>query len=95
MLRRKGRVLVVGSRGRVEVDPRQTMGKESDVRGVALFGASPAEFAEMREALGVLFARGVLRPIVGPAFPLSDAAAAHEAVLHPPNGAHGKITLHP
>ncbi|HXC64555.1 MAG TPA: NADPH:quinone reductase, partial [bacterium] len=39
----KGRVVVVGSRGRVEIDPRVTMGKDADIRGLSLGNASPAE----------------------------------------------------
>ena len=36
LLRQNGRVAIVGSRGAVEVDPRQTMAKETSIHGVAL-----------------------------------------------------------
>ena len=52
MLAPKGRVVVVGSRGRVEIDPRELMAREGDVRGVTLFGATPAELEEAHAAIG-------------------------------------------
>ena len=40
---RHGRVMVIGNRGSIEVNPRGTMAKEADIRGVMLFGASQEE----------------------------------------------------
>jgi NADPH:quinone reductase len=91
LLARKGRVIVIGSRGTIEIDPRQTMSKDSDVRGMTLFNTSPAEMAEIHAALGAGLRTGTLRPVVGREFALADAPAAHEAVMAP--GAHGKIVL--
>ncbi|HET6655874.1 MAG TPA: NADPH:quinone reductase, partial [Gammaproteobacteria bacterium] len=38
-----GRVVVIGSRGRVEIDPRATMQKETAILGMTLFSASDKE----------------------------------------------------
>lgn len=91
MLATKGRVIVIGNRGTIEIDPRQTMGKDTDIRGMVLFNTSAEEMAEIHAALGAGLACGTLRPVVGREFALADAAAAHEAVMAP--GAHGKIVL--
>lgn len=91
LLARKGRVIVIGNRGTIEIDPRQTMSKDSDIRGMTLFNTSPAEMAEIHAALGAGLRTGTLRPVVGREFALADAPAAHEAVMAP--GAHGKIVL--
>jgi NADPH:quinone reductase len=91
LLARKGRVIVIGNRGTIEIDPRQTMTKDSDIRGMTLFNTSPAEMAEVHAALGAGLRTGTLRPVVGREFALADAPAAHEAVMAP--GAHGKIVL--
>ncbi|KAM6457007.1 quinone oxidoreductase isoform 2-T5 [Liasis olivaceus] len=40
LLSNGGRVMIVGSRGPVEINPRDTMGKESSIRGIHLFSAS-------------------------------------------------------
>ena len=91
LLARRGRVVVVGSRGRVEIDPRQTMGKDAAILGMALFAASPAELVAIHAAITAGLSNGSLNPVVGREMPLEDAARAQDAVLEP--GALGKIVL--
>ena len=86
-----GRVIVIGNRGKIEIDPRLTMGKDSDIRGMSLFNASPSEIESIHHALYAGFESGVLRPIVGKEMPLSDAPKAHEAIAEA--GSYGKIVL--
>ena len=87
----RGRVVVIGNRGRVEIDPRQTMGRDAAILGMTLFNASPAELVSIHAALIAGLANGSLNPVVGREMPLSEAARAHEAVMEP--GALGKIVL--
>jgi NADPH2:quinone reductase len=89
----RGRVVVVGNRGRVEIDARQTMGKDAAILGMMLGNATPADVARIHAALGAGFENGTLTPVVGREFPLADAPQAHAAVLQP--GALGKIVLIP
>lgn len=91
LLAPRGRVVVVGNRGTVEIDARQAMARDADVRGMTLFNTSQPEMAEIHAAIGAGLREGTLYPIVGREFPLADARLAHEAVLSP--GAHGKIVL--
>jgi NADPH:quinone reductase len=91
MLAAKGRVVVIGSRGRIEIDPRQTMGKESAVLGTTLWATTPEEYRQIHAALGGALATGMLRPVVGRELPLEHAAEAHRAVLG--DRALGKIVL--
>jgi NADPH2:quinone reductase len=91
LLARNGRVIVIGNRGTIEIDPRQTMARDADIRGMVLFNTSPADMAEIHAALGAGLANGTLRPVVGREFALEDAPLAHVAVMSP--GAHGKIVL--
>jgi NADPH:quinone reductase len=93
LLALRGRVIVIGNRGTVDIDPRQTMARDADIRGMTLFNASAADMAEIHAALGAGLREGALGPVVGRTFPLADAPLAHEAVLSP--GAHGKIVLIP
>lgn len=88
-----GRVVVIGSRGRVEIDPRGTMGKDAAVMGMLLFNTSPADLVSIHAALVAGLANGTLSPVVGREFALADAPKAHEAVLEA--GALGKIVLLP
>ena len=91
LLAARGRVVVIGNRGTVEIDARQAMARDADIRGMILFNTSPAEMAEIHAAIGAGLREGTLCPIVGREFLLADARLAHEAVLSP--GAHGKIVL--
>jgi len=94
VLAKKGRVAVIGNRGTIEINPRDTMARESDIRGVMLGGASDEEYKAMYAALGAGLENGTLRPVVGQKIPLADAKRAHEEVMKP-SGAHGKIVLVP
>jgi NADPH2:quinone reductase len=93
VLAKHGRVVVVGSRGRTEIDPRGTMKSDADVRGMTLFNAGEQDLKEIHAALVAGLENGTLRPIVGQELPLKDAPRAHEAVMEA--GAYGKIVLIP
>ncbi len=91
LLALKGRVVVVGNRGRVEIDARQTMGKDAAVLGMTLANVSPADMATIHAELGSGLDNGTLKPVVGREFRLDQAPEAHRAVMQP--GAFGKIVL--
>lgn len=91
MIAPRGRIVVIGNRGRIEIDPRKIMGKQSTVTGFALWGLSVDEVARGHEAIGAALASGALRPVVGTELPLAEAAEAHRRVMAP--GARGKIVL--
>ena len=91
VLARGGRVVIVGSRGRVEIDPRQTMGRNAAILGMALFSVSAADLTSIHAAIIAGLASGALNPIVGREMPLEDAPRAHEVVLE--SGALGKLVL--
>lgn len=88
-----GRVVVIGSRGRVEIDPREAMGREADIRGVMLFHATPRELAVIHTSIFTGLENGSLRPVISLELPLSQAAQSHEGVMQ--SGALGKIVLIP
>lgn len=91
LLARGGRVVVVGNRGTIDINPRDLMSRDASVQGMLLWNTPPDEMRKVQAALVAGFANGTLRPIVGRTFPLADAKSAHEAVMAP--GAHGKIVL--
>jgi NADPH:quinone reductase len=93
VLAKGGRVVVVGSRGTVEINPRLAMTRDATILGMTLFNTSPQESAGIHAALAAGLEAGTLHPVVGRELPLSEAARAHEEVLKP--GAYGKIVLIP
>ena len=93
ILARGGRVAIIGSRGRVEIDPRDAMQRDVDLRGMAMPNTSPADLASIHAALVAGLENGTLRPVIGKEFPLAEAAKSHRAVME--SGAFGKIVLVP
>jgi NADPH2:quinone reductase len=91
VLARHGRIVIVGNRGRVEIDPRQAMGRDAAILGMTLFNASDAEVASIHAALIAGLENGTLNPVVGREIPLAEAARAHTEIMEP--GALGKIVL--
>jgi len=91
LLAQRGRVVVIGSRGTIEIDPRAAMTKDASILGMSLLHASADELASVHAALVAGLENGTLRPVVGQTMPLAEAPRAHEAVLG--TGAYGKIVL--
>lgn len=91
MLMVRGRVVVVGSRGPVEINPRDMMGRDAVVYGMTSFNISDHDLASIHAALVAGLENGTLRPVVGQELPLKDAPRAHQAVMEP--GSYGKIVL--
>jgi NADPH2:quinone reductase len=88
-----GRVVVIGSRGTVEITPRDTMQRDAAILGLALPNITRDELISIHSALVAGLENKTLRPVVGQEFPLPEAPRAHMAVLQP--GSYGKIALIP
>jgi NADPH:quinone reductase len=93
LLAKFGRVVVIGSRGKVELNPRDTMSRDATIMGMTLFNASGPELQSVHAGLYAGLECGTLNPVIGQELPLADAAKAHAAILEP--GAYGKIVLVP
>nr|Q28452.1 RecName: Full=Quinone oxidoreductase; AltName: Full=NADPH:quinone reductase; AltName: Full=Zeta-crystallin [Lama guanicoe]AAA99986.1 NADPH:quinone oxidoreductase/zeta crystallin [Lama guanicoe] len=92
LLSQGGRVIIVGSKGPVEINPRDTMTKESSIKGVTLFSSTKEEFQQFAAALQAGMEIGWLRPVIGSQYPLEKVAQAHEDLTHS-SGAAGKVVL--
>jgi NADPH2:quinone reductase len=93
VLAKGGRVVVIGCRGPIEINPRELMTRDAAVLGMHLASTSEADAASIWAGLEAGFRNGTLKPVIGREFPLKDVAKAHEAVMAP--GAYGKIVLIP
>ncbi len=88
-----GRVVVVGSRGRVEIDPRKAMGKDAAILAMTLSNTTRTELEQIHAGLVAGVENGTLSPVVAKQIPLAEAPRAHIEVMQP--GALGKIVLVP
>jgi NADPH2:quinone reductase len=93
MVAPRGRIVIIGNRGTIEINPRDAMGKDASIHGMMLLNTTPEETSRIAAALAAGLECKTLNPIVGRQFPLAEAPQAHEAVLAP--GAFGKIVLIP
>jgi len=91
VLASKGRIVVIGNRGNIEINPREIMRRDAAVLGMVLFNASRQELASIHAGIVAGLENGSLRPVVGKELPLAEAPRAHKAVMEP--GAYGKIVL--
>jgi NADPH:quinone reductase len=91
LLATNGRVIVIGNRGEITINPRDLMSRRSLVRGFTLWATTESETSDIHAAIAAGLENGTLRPIVGKEIPLKDAALAHQEVLAP--GSFGKIVL--
>jgi len=88
-----GRVVVVGSRGQVDVNPRDLMNSDGAILGMLLPNASATDLDEAWRAVGIGLRDGSLRPVIGRELPLAEAPRAHRLLLERP--ALGKLVLVP
>jgi NADPH2:quinone reductase len=93
ILKKFGRVVAIGSRGTVEIDPRITLGNQLSILGMSLNNATPEEMARIHGDIDQGLENGTLNPVVGREFTLADTPAAQTAVME--SGAYGKIVVVP
>ncbi|HTZ75596.1 MAG TPA: NADPH:quinone reductase [Candidatus Aquilonibacter sp.] len=88
-----GRVVVVGSRGNIEINPRDVMMRDAAILGMSLWNVSGPDLFSIHSALAAGLENKTLRPIVSEEIPLADASRAHTAIMSKP--ATGKVVLVP
>jgi len=93
LLALRGRVVVIGNRGTIEINPRDAMARDAAILGMTLFNVNEQDMAAIHAGLVAGLEAGTLRPVVGQELPLSEAPRAHQAVME--SGAYGKIVLAP
>jgi NADPH2:quinone reductase len=91
LLADRGRVVIVGSRGRVEIDPRALFATGGSVTGMTYFNGGEPAVLRAIGAVNAGIVAGSYTPAVGPTFPLAEAVKAHVKVME--RGATGKVVL--
>lgn len=76
-----GRIVVIGNRGTIEINPRLLMAKDSDIRGLGIPNYTADEYRQSFVKINELLASGKLSPVVGHHFTLAEAKAAHKMIM--------------
>ncbi|CAF0758664.1 unnamed protein product [Adineta ricciae] len=87
-----GRVVVVGNRGTIDINPRLLMTKETSVHGVTLYSSSEDEFQMVNAFLQNGLKHGYIKPLLGKLYPLEEASQAHIDIMQN-TGTCGRLTL--
>jgi NADPH2:quinone reductase len=93
VMAKHGRVVVIGSRGAVEIDPRELMSRESVVMGMMLLITSESDKAQAYAVIEKGLADEMLCPVIAQELPLKEAPKAHHAIME--SAHHGNIVLIP
>jgi NADPH2:quinone reductase len=91
LLAKGGCVVVVGSRGGVQIQPRDLMLRDADIRGAMILQAPSGVLARIHSDLLSGLTDGSLKPVLRAVLPLEEAPQANEMLMQP--GACGKIVL--
>lgn len=89
---KKGRVVVIGNRGTIDINPRLLMAKETSVTGVTLFSSTEEEFEMMNSHLQALIKNNCIKPVIGKVFTLEETPEAQSEVINNA-GTFGRITI--
>merc|ERR1712133_251334 len=92
MIKEGARVMIVGCRGAVSINPRHLMLPEASIQGVALGSTSPAQWAEMGAAIVAGIEAGWVNPVINKEYNMEEAAQVHHDIIHS-KGAKGKLVL--
>jgi NADPH2:quinone reductase len=91
LLATNGRIIVIGNRGEISINPRDLMARRGSIRAFTLWALTPAEETQIHAGIIAGLENATLRPVVAKELPLADAARAHKEILDA--GAAGKIVL--
>jgi NADPH2:quinone reductase len=92
MLKEGARIMVVGCRGAVNINPRHLMLPEASIKGVALGTSSPDQYKEMGSAIVAGIEAGWIKPVINREYGMSEVQQVHNDIIHS-KGAKGKLVL--
>ncbi|CAM6031355.1 unnamed protein product, partial [Sphagnum compactum] len=78
---KRGRVVVIGCRGPIEINPRLIMAKESVVTGISLASGDDEDFESINAHLQSLMKLNAIKPVTAKIYKLEEAAQAHVDVI--------------
>jgi NADPH:quinone reductase-like Zn-dependent oxidoreductase len=73
-----GKIVIIGNRGSIEINPRLAMQKECDILATALWNAPQDEYEQSIHGIRGMLISGALRPIIGTTLPLQQAEQGFE-----------------
>lgn len=91
MIAENGRIAIIGSRGKIEIDPNLFIGKLASVHGVLLLRISLDRVQRNAARISPGLEKGWLKPVIGKEYSMEQAAEAHKEQIQ--GKAKGKIVI--
>lgn len=91
LLNMSGSVVVIGSRGPVEINPRNLMAKDACIMGMSMANVNKAQRSQIHDALFTSAEKNEINPVIAKHFELDNSAEAHVAVME--SGSMGNIVI--
>ncbi|CBY14697.1 unnamed protein product [Oikopleura dioica] len=82
-----GRIMIVGCRGEITINPRLLMGPETQIRGIGLtafwdFNKKDEAMLETIKCLDEMASKNLVKPILGKSYSLDEAKTAHAEIIN-------------
>lgn len=81
IISKKGRIVVVGNRGEITINPRKLMTTEAIVTGLSITKLNDEDKREIIDGLTAFLKTGALRPVIGEKFKLDEAEEAYKELI--------------
>jgi len=92
LIKKKGIIALIGSRGTVEISPNAILGKEIRVIGILVLDITDEELREAGTAVVKGLENGTLDPIIDKEYSMEQAPASHKDIMES-SGAKGKLVI--
>ena len=92
MLNKNARIMVIGSRGAITINPRHLMAPEASIQGVALGSTSEKQYQEIGSSLVNGIDLGWVNPVINREYNLEETQEAHRNIINS-KGAKGKLVI--
>jgi len=92
LIKKKGIIALIGSRGTVEISPNAILGKEIRVIGILVLDITEEELREAGTAVVKGLENGTLDPIIDKEYSMEQAPASHKDIIES-SGAKGKLVI--
>lgn len=88
---KNGRIVVVGNRGEITINPRRLMEKECSIHGMAVTHITPEDRTRVSHAIFELLETGKVQPRIGKEYTFDEVQQAHRDLMD--RKAAGKLIL--
>lgn len=92
MMKRNARIMVVGSRGPITINPRHLMAPEASIKGVALGSTTDEQYEQIGTAISNGIISGWVNPVIDKEYAMEETSNAHYDIINS-KGAKGNLVL--